>query len=82
MDEYETLKWGEVMSDHLQYLEEKRKIDSYFEKGYQIVSIFENLSGTFVDFVTSNDSGEREIVQLQLLTAESRKYIASKLIIN
>lgn len=69
------------MSEHMQYLEEKGKIDSYFDKGYQIVSIFENLSGTFVDFVTSHDAGEREIVQLQLLTAEARKYIASKLIV-
>ena len=68
------------MSEYETFMEEKNKIDSYFDKGYQVISIFENLSGTFVDFVTGEDASEREVVQLQLLTAEARKYIATKLL--
>ncbi|HWK23420.1 MAG TPA: hypothetical protein VNS08_10365 [Ureibacillus sp.] len=68
------------MSEHETFMEEKNKIDSYFDKGYQVISIFENLSGTFVDFVAAEGNKEREIVQLQLLTAEARKYIATKLL--
>ncbi|MDN4494618.1 hypothetical protein [Ureibacillus aquaedulcis] len=68
------------MSEYETFMEEKNKIDSYFDRGYQVISIFENLSGTFVDFVTGEGASEREVVQLQLLTAEARNYIAAKLL--
>lgn len=68
------------MSEYETYMEEKNKIDRYFDKGYQVISIFENLCGTFVDFVTGEGASEREVVQLQLITAEARKYIATKLL--
>ena len=69
------------MSEYKLFLEEKSKIDDYFDKGFQIISIFENMSGTFVDFIGYQDPNQREVVQIQLLTAEARKYITSKLIV-
>lgn len=63
------------MSEYNNFLEEKNKIDHFFDQGYQMQSLFENLSGTFVEF-----SLNEENVQLQLVTPEGRKYIASKLI--
>ena len=50
-------------------------------RAIRLLVFFENISGTFVDFVKSDEESEREIVQLQLHTAETRKYIASKLLI-
>ncbi|MFP3918175.1 hypothetical protein U5N28_10220 [Lysinibacillus telephonicus] len=62
------------MSEYAMFLEEKNKIDYFFDHGYQIQSLFENLSGTFVEF-----SLNEENVQLQLVTPEGRKYIGTKL---
>lgn len=62
------------MSEYSIFLEEKNKIDNFFDRGYKIQSLFENLSGTFVEF-----SLNEENVQLQLVTPEGRKYIGTKL---
>lgn len=62
------------MSEYNIFLEEKNKIDHFFDQGYQLQSLFENLSGMFVEF-----SLNEENIQLQLVTPEGRKYIATKL---
>ncbi len=62
------------MSEYTMFLEEKNKIDYFFDQGYKMQSLYENLSGTFIEF-----SLNEENVQLQLVTPEGRKYIATKL---
>ena len=69
------------MSEYKLFLDEKNKIDHYFDRGFQIINIFENMSGTFVDFIGYDGSNQKHIDQIQLLTAEARKYITSKLIV-
>ncbi len=67
------------MSDYQLYLSEKNKIDEFFEKGFEIKHITENLSGTFLNFErVSDEKIEKE--SLHLLTAEARKYIATQFI--
>lgn len=62
------------MSDHLLSLDEMKQVDAYFEKGFTVDSVQENLSGMFVDFKRQDE------VCLQILTAEARKYFAAKLL--
>lgn len=51
-----------------------KQVDAYFEKGFTVDSVQENLSGMFVNFKRQDE------VCLQILTAEARKYFAAKLL--
>lgn len=62
------------MSEHLQSTEEIEKIDDFLDSGYKIKYVYENLSGMFVEFVR-----QKEVVLLQILTADARKYFSAKL---
>ena len=62
------------MSDHLLSLDEIKKIDSYFDSGYSVQYVYENLSGMFVEF-----ERQEEEICLQVLTAAGRKYFAARL---
>lgn len=62
------------MSDHLLSLDEMKKVDAYFDRGYKVHYVYENLSGMFVEF-----ERQEEEVCLQILTADARKYFAAKL---
>ncbi|MGG2054008.1 hypothetical protein ABFY48_06350 [Lysinibacillus pakistanensis] len=62
------------MSEHLQSTEEIEKIDDFLDSGYKIKYVYENLSGMFVEFAR-----QKEVVLLQILTADARKYFSAKL---
>ena len=69
------------MSDYTQYLEERKRIDSYLEQGYTIKSVVENLNGAYVEFNKdkhTQDPYEKEI--LHIITPDARKYFSVKLI--
>ncbi|WP_438311270.1 hypothetical protein [Sporosarcina sp. FA9] len=62
------------MSDHLLSKDEMKQVDDYLGTGFKIHSVYENLSGMFVEF-----ERQEEEVCLQILTAEGRKYFSAKL---
>ncbi|MDM5232692.1 hypothetical protein [Lysinibacillus pakistanensis] len=62
------------MSEHLQSTDEIEKIDDFLDSGYKIKYVYENLSGMFVEFAR-----QEEVVLLQILTADARKYFSAKL---
>lgn len=62
------------MSEHIQSTEEIQKIDDFLDSGYKIKYVYENLSGMFVEFAR-----QEEVVLLQILTADARKYFSAKL---
>ena len=62
------------MSDYLLSVDEMKQVDDYLDKGYKVHYVSENLSGMFVEF----ERLEEEVC-LQILTAEARKYLSSKL---
>ncbi|ATP39875.1 hypothetical protein CSE16_07295 [Solibacillus sp. R5-41] len=61
------------MSDYLLSMEEMEQLDEYFDRGFKVHNVYENLSGMFVEFE------RQEVVCLPILTAEARKYFAAKL---
>ncbi|WP_099364598.1 hypothetical protein [Fredinandcohnia onubensis] len=63
------------MSGYQVFLQERDKVDYFFQKGYKITSVIENLSGAFVDFEKKD---EKET--LHIITPEGRKYFAVMLI--
>ncbi|MDD1501935.1 hypothetical protein PVA17_04025 [Lysinibacillus sp. CNPSo 3705] len=62
------------MSEHQQSIEEIKKIDQYLDSGYKIKYVYENLSGMFVEFAR-----QEEVILMQILTADARKYFSAKL---
>jgi len=62
------------MSDYLLSTDEMKQVDEYIDTGFKILSVYENISGMFVEF-----GRQEEEVSLQILTAEGRKFIAAKL---
>lgn len=68
------------MSAYMEYIEEKRAIDELLAEGYRIVSITEDLDGSAVIFTRGNAAYAVEQAQLQLLTADARKYVVTLLI--
>jgi len=70
----EAKKRGDCMSDYLQSISEIKKVDDYLDSGYKIQYAYENLSGMFVEFTS-----QEEVVHLQILTADARKYFSAKL---
>jgi hypothetical protein len=72
---------GAGMSDYQQFLQEQGQIDLFFQKGFKIRSVTENLNGTIVEFVKKIPDNEAEIIKtLQISTANARKYFSVKLI--
>ncbi|MCL1631578.1 hypothetical protein M3N64_06395 [Sporolactobacillus sp. CPB3-1] len=66
------------MHEHTQFMNEKVKIDQILQRSYLIISIEENLSGTFV---TVQPQGEQESPPgtVHLVTADGRRYLTSRL---
>lgn len=64
------------MSEYKEFLEEKNKVDHYFDEGYEILHIKETLSGMFIEFTSPKEKS----ATLLLTTAEARKYIATILL--
>ncbi len=62
------------MSAYEEAVLEMKNIDSLLNQGYDIAHVYENLSGMFVELKKDE---ERENVQL--LTADARKYLSIKL---
>ncbi|MGY3187036.1 hypothetical protein [Lysinibacillus sp. TE18511] len=62
------------MSEYQQSTEEIKKIDQYLDSGFKIQYVYENLSGMFVEFAR-----QEEVMLLQILTADARKYFSAKL---
>ncbi|MEQ6356325.1 hypothetical protein ABNX05_16985 [Lysinibacillus sp. M3] len=62
------------MSEHQQSTEEIKKVDQYLDSGYKIKYVYENLSGMFVEFAC-----QEEVILMQILTADARKYFSAKL---
>ncbi|KAB7705585.1 hypothetical protein F9802_13695 [Bacillus aerolatus] len=70
------------MSSYAEFLEEKKKIDELYEKGYTITAVREDLSGAYLTFERSkldlNDIEEK--IELHILTADTRKYFSNLII--
>lgn len=66
------------MSSYKEFVEEKEKIDGLLQKDYEITRIIENLSGAFVEFTNPKNSEDK--VELQILTADARKYFSTIII--
>ncbi|WP_068982800.1 MULTISPECIES: hypothetical protein [Lysinibacillus] len=62
------------MSEYQQSAEEIKKIDHHLDSGFKIQYVYENLSGMFVEFAR-----QEEVMLLQILTADARKYFSAKL---
>lgn len=65
------------MSDYQEYLSERDKIDYYFDQGYKIASVDENLSGAFLIFNRQTD--QDDMIEMHVKTADARKYFSAKL---
>ncbi|WP_027409696.1 hypothetical protein [Anoxybacteroides tepidamans] len=66
-----------------EFLVEREQIDYFIRRGYLIKRIYENLSGTFVEFELkrSNSSREQKLQKtLHIYNADARKYVSSLLI--
>ncbi|MEH7118015.1 hypothetical protein V7128_11420 [Neobacillus vireti] len=68
------------MSDYQQYLKERELVDLYIQKGFQIKTITENLSGAYVLFEKKDSKGELERETIHVLTPAARKYFSVRLI--
>lgn len=69
------------MSDYQLFLQERDQIDSFYQEGYKIFSITENLNGAIVVFEKKGSSKkEVKTETLHITTANARKYFAVKLI--
>jgi hypothetical protein len=68
------------MSSYKEFLGEKEKIDQLLQKDYEITRVHENLSGAFVEFTNTKNLEDK--VELQILTADARKYFSSIIIAN
>ena len=68
------------MSDYLQFVEEKKRIDQFLEKGFTIQSVTENLNGAFVSFSKNESTDPYENHILHVVSQDGRKYFSVKLI--
>jgi hypothetical protein len=68
------------MSDYQLFLKERDLVDYYIQKGFQIKTITENLSGAYVLFEKKNSNGEMETKTIHILTPAARKYFTVKVI--
>ncbi len=65
------------MSAFAEYEREKQQIDAILAQGYIIAAIQETLDGALLHFAPSAPHTER--TQLQILTADARKYVTTLL---
>ncbi len=65
------------MSEYMEFVEERKKIDLLVHKGYSINKVIENLNGAYVEFVKPN---REDCTLLHISTANGRKYFSSLLI--
>ncbi|KMY53307.1 hypothetical protein AC623_04300 [Bacillus sp. FJAT-27231] len=72
------------MSSYKEFLKEKEKIDELYRNGYTITHVRENLSGAFLTFERSklDLKNKEQRKELQILTADARKYFSNLLIAN
>jgi len=68
------------MSSYKEFISEKKRIDGLLQKDYEITRITENLSGAFVEFTNSKNPEDK--LELQILTADARKYFSTIIIAN
>ena len=68
------------MSDYLQFIEEKKRIDQFLEQGFTINSVTENLNGAFVSFNKKELTDPYENHILHVVSPDGRKYFSVKLI--
>ncbi|MCM3724739.1 hypothetical protein M3226_03385 [Neobacillus cucumis] len=68
------------MSEYQQFLKERDLVDYYIQKGFQIKTITENLSGAYVYFEKKDSNGSKETETIHLLTPAARKYFSVRLI--
>ncbi|MBD0380245.1 hypothetical protein [Paenibacillus sedimenti] len=64
------------MSDHEQFMHEKKKLDDFVSQKFKIVGVKEDLNGAWLDL--EHPGGET--ASLHLETANARKYFAALLI--
>lgn len=67
------------MHEYKIFLKEKKQIDELMEQGCRIVSVKENLNGTFVHFRPIDKEAPDQVKTLRLLTPDSRKYFTNQL---
>ncbi|WP_411345062.1 hypothetical protein ACE3MZ_02945 [Paenibacillus sp. WLX1005] len=65
------------MSTFAEFEKEKMQIDEVMAQGYMVLAIRETLDGAMILFARNGNS--KESTQLQLLTADARKYVTSLL---
>ncbi|MFB9326758.1 hypothetical protein ACFFSY_12605 [Paenibacillus aurantiacus] len=65
------------MSHYAEVLKEQRAIDALLADGFRITRISEDMDGSAVVFAKTAPSAER--AELQLLTADARKYVVTLL---
>lgn len=62
------------MSDYELYQSEIDKIEALLLEGYKVETIYENLSGMFIEMTC-----QEQMRRLHLLTADGRKYFSAKI---
>ncbi|MDN4619281.1 hypothetical protein QCD85_14325 [Paenibacillus sp. PsM32] len=68
------------MSAFADFEKEKLAIDQFLDSGYVVVAIQENLEGALVKF--SKDRSSTKHDDLHLITADARKYLTTRLLMN
>jgi hypothetical protein len=63
------------MSAYAEFAKEQQEVDELLFKGYSVVGISENLDGATVKFVRGEPAPGT--VELNLLTADARKYVTT-----
>ena len=69
------------MSDYAQYVDERKRINSFLAQGFTIQRVVENLDGAYVEFTKGEGDGtayEKHI--LHITNPDARKYFSVKLI--
>lgn len=68
------------MSAFADFEKEKLAIDQFLDSGYVVVAIQENLEGALVKFSKDRSSPNHD--DLHLITADARKYLTTRLLMN
>jgi len=68
------------MSAFADFEKEKLAIDQWLDNGYKVIAIQESLEGACVKF--SKDSSRAKHDDLHLITADARKYLTTRLLMN
>lgn len=68
------------MSAFADFEKEKLAIDEWLDNGYIVIAIQESLEGALVKF--SKDRSQSHHDDLHLITADARKYLTTRLLMN